>query len=200
LQLNDDKMSKSSGSFLTLSKLIELGFNPLDYRYFCLSAHYRKKINFSYEALTAAKNTRNKLIQKFRYLKDFLNDSHIDKNKIKLLINEFNAKLFNDLDSVEALAFMHITLKNEQLADNIKAGFLQHIDEALALGLFCEASKVEEDSMTIELQSFIQLKINERIEAKKNKNFALADEIRANLLKEGIVLEDTTNGTVWRKI
>ncbi|MCL2520920.1 MAG: cysteine--tRNA ligase [Spirochaetaceae bacterium] len=195
LVLNSDKMSKSSGSFLTLSALLEQGFKALDYRYFCLIANYRKKLNFSTEALKAAKTARAKLVGQAARLALLSADSNITA-KAAALIKEFNDKLLNDLSSVEAIALVHTALKDDKLSDISKAQLLKHCDDILALGLFAEAAR--ETAEPEALPEHLLALIEERKQAKLAKDFALADNLRAKLLVEGIILEDKGAETTWR--
>jgi cysteinyl-tRNA synthetase len=191
LMFKGGKMSKSEGSFLTLDKLREMGFDAFDYRYFCLSSHYRKKLVFSEEAMAAARTARSKLMARSIELKNFLPAE--EPAGARALFDDFKVKLFNDLNSPEALAAMWTMLKNKELPAAVKAWTLKEINAMLDIGLFDEAPEATLESSLMQL-------INERAAAKKAGDFAKADEMRAKLLEAGISIKDTPEGTVWQKI
>ena len=191
--LNDKsgKMSKSKGEFLTLSVLESKGYDPLVYRYFCLGSHYRKVLVFSYEALDQAKNAYQKLKNKINNL-DRTPDLH--EGKIDYYQEEFKKALANDLNTSMMLTVLYDMLKDKELTDFTKLYLTEKFDQVLGLNLIQEE---KEEDIDIE---YINEKIKERNEAKKNKNFALADQIREDLLKENIQLIDTREVTKFEII
>lgn len=200
LMLDKGKMSKSSGEFLTIDKLEELGFSALDYRYFCLTAHYRKQLTFHDEAMTNAKISRKKLNTKALELKPFLNENASNKDvsvsdKAKEIYNKFLDCLKDDLNVAEALAVIWVMLKNDDLTQQDKAWVIFKADEILSLSLFNKEEIAQED-----LSGDIENLISERTLSKKNKDFKRADEIRDILLTKGIELKDTANGVEWRRV
>lgn len=185
--LNDEtgKMSKSAGAILTVSLLKEKGYNPLSYRYLCLMSHYRKQLVFSYSSLDGAENAYKKLLNKTRILKK-------SDTSNKKVFDEWNGKfieqLENDLNTANAITILYDLLKSD-VDDATKYNLVNAWDSILSLDLL----KVE----THENEEFILKKIEERNEAKKNKDYALADSIRNELLEMGIVLKDTREGTEY---
>ena len=195
--LNDrsGKMSKSKGNILTVSVLQENGYDPLIYRFFCLQSHYRKPLEFSYEALDNAKAAYEKL--KKRTLELANAEGSVDAEKTAPYREAFLAALGNDLNTAGALTVVYDVLKAE-LGDAEKRSLISEFDQVLSLSLLtaAEAEESEEDPALV---AYVEEMIEKRKAAKKEKNFALADEIRAELLSKGIVLKDTREGTLWEK-
>ena len=189
--LNDQtgKMSKSKGEFLTVSLLEEKGYDPLSYRYFCLGSHYRKVLVFSYDALDQAQNAYYKLKAKIAKL-DRTPDLHDDK--IDYYQNKFKEAISNDLNTSSMLTLVYDVLKDLELTDFTKLYLIDDFDKVLSLNLIEDEKEID-----MELESYILSKIEERNQAKKDKNFALADAIRDELLSKGIELKDTREGTTY---
>lgn len=191
--LNDasGKMSKSKGEFLTVSLLESKGYNPLAYRLFCLQSHYHKQLVFTYESLDSALNTYNKLISKIRSIKK--DDSVLDNQKIEEYKNKFKESLNNDLNTSNALTILYDVLKSD-LNNNTKLYLIEDFDTVLSLDL------LKNDEIDSELLNYINQKIEERKEAKQNKDYVLADTIRTELEEKGIILKDTREGTTFEII
>lgn len=190
--LNDatGKMSKSKGEFLTLSLLEEKGFKPLEYRYFCLGSHYRKQLVFTYAALKIAQTSYNKLINKIKTIKK--DDNEINTELIKEYQIKFKEALENDLNTSSALTLLYDVIKDEKLNNNSKLYLIEDFDKVLSLNLLSEERELDEET-----KKYIEEMISKRKEAKINKNFELADEIRNELLNKGIVIKDTREGTIY---
>lgn len=193
--LNDKngKMSKSKGDFLTVSLLEEKNYNPLSYRLLCLQSHYRKQLIFTFDNLDNAENAYKKLKQKTLSLKqdNEVNKEHFDKYN-SLFIDQIN----DDMNTSSALTILYDVLKDDELTDSTKKALVESFDKVLSLDLL----KEEESIVDEELEKYVLQKIAERKEAKVNKDFALADAIRNELLEKGIELKDTREGTTWNKI
>ena len=194
--LNDQsgKMSKSKGEFLTVSLLEEKGYDPLAYRLFCLQSHYRKPLVFSYEALDQAAGTYKKLKKR---IADLNRDGAVDEAAVKAYKDKFVEVVGNDVNTSMGITLLYDVLKAE-LSDATKRAIVESFDEVLSLELLKEEAAVAE-SVDAELEAYVLAKIEERKAAKKEKNFALADAIRNELLEKGIVLEDTREGVKWKK-
>ncbi len=188
LNLKEGKMSKSEGNAITISSLISQGYSPLDYKFFCLGSHYRKELVFSFAALDGAKNSYNKLKNKISSLKD---EGEIDEQAVLEFQNQFKSALDNDLNTALAITVLYDVLKSD-LNDKTKKYLMEDFDKVLGLNL---TKNEEEDS---ELVEYIMAKIEERNQAKKDKNYNLADEIRNTLLEKGIELMDTREGTKYK--
>ncbi len=185
------KMSKSKGAILTVTKLKENGYDPLAFRFMCLNSHYRKQLVFSYDALTQAETTLKKLRNKIKTLSD---DGELDKNAYDIYNNKFILEISNDLNTANAITVIYELLKDSSVSDKTKISLITAFDEVLSLNL------ISNEEENLENDAYIKEKITERNEAKKNKNYTLADEIRDNLLKEGIKLIDTREGTTYEII
>ena len=194
--LNDStgKMSKSKGEFLTVSLLESKGYNPLSYRFFCLGSHYRKQLVFTYEALDMAQKTYNKIKNKIKKL-DRTPDLHDDK--IDFYKDKFKEAIENDLNTSSMLTVLYDVLKDDELTDFTKLYLIEDFDKVLSLGLIEED---EDNKISEETEAMILKKIEERKEAKKNKDFVLADKIRDELFDQGIQLIDSREGTTYKII
>ena len=187
--LNDStgKMSKSKGEFLTVSLLEEKGYDPIIYRFFCLQSHYRKQLLFTYDNLDIARNAYNKLVSRINQLKE---DGDIVDYQIEKYKNLFKEALENDLNTANALTVLYDVLKSD-LNDSSKIYLIKDFDRVLSLNLF-EKKEIDDN-----LKLYIEDMIEKRNQAKANKNYDLADEIRNQLQNEGIILKDTRLGTEY---
>jgi len=181
------KMSKSNGAILTVSKLEEEGYNPLSFRFMCLNSHYRRQLLFTYDALNQAESTLKKLKNKISSLKD---EGTLQEDKYNEYKEGFAQYLENDLNTANAISYVYELLKDDSVNDKTKRDIIKKFDEVLALDLF----KKEETSVD---EAYINEMIEKRNNAKANKDYALADEIRDKLLEEGIILKDTREGTIY---
>lgn len=190
--LNDlnGKMSKSKGEFLTVSLLEEKGYNPLSYRYLCLKSYYHNSLTFSYDILDGAENEYNKLKNKIKNL--ISNDEKIDYDKLKEYDNKFREALSNDLNTSMAITILYDVIKSN-LNNNTKLELVKKFDEVLSLDLLKEDKKEIDDN----LLKYINEKIELRNQAKKDKNYKLADDIRLELLNKNIIIKDTRDGTIF---
>ena len=185
----DGKMSKSKGEFLTVSLLESKGYNPLSYRFMCLQSHYRKVLEFSYDALDNSTNAYNKLKSKISDIKE---NGDIDLDGASKYMDQFKTALENDLNTSAALTTLYDVLKSD-LNNTTKLYLTKKFDEVLGLNL-CVKEELEIDS---QLEQYIKNKIEERNIAKKNKDYSLADQIRDELKEKGIIIKDTREGTIF---
>ena len=176
-------MSKSKGEFLTVSLLESKGYNPIVYRFMCLNSHYRKVLVFSYDALDNAKNAYDKLKQK-------VNNLGKEKKETTQYIESFKGSLANDLNTSGALTVLYDVLKSD-LENSEKLYLVSLFDQVLSLNL------IDNQEIDDELKLFIEKKINERNKAKEEKKYALADQIRQELLDKNIIIKDTREGTTF---
>ena len=183
------KMSKSKGGVLTVSVLEEQGYDPIAFRYMCLGSHYRKQLMFTYDNLKQAQNTLNKLRKRIASLKE---DGEINKELFDSYVTKFKEQLENDLNTSNALTIIYEVLKDENLNDTTKIKLIEDFDKVFSLNLINE-----EESVDSELEKEILEKIEERNEAKMNKDYVLADQIRNELSLRGIKLIDTKDGTTY---
>ncbi|MBQ8131575.1 MAG: cysteine--tRNA ligase [Bacilli bacterium] len=183
------KMSKSKGAILTVSVLKENGYDPLSFRFMCLGSHYRKQLVFSYDALDQAEATLKKLRNRVQSL---IEEGTIQKDQYDSYFEKFKDALSDDLNTSNALTILYDVLKDDELNGSTKISLIRKFDEVFSLDLF------KTDEVDAELVEYIEKKIEERKEAKKNKDFALADSIRDELASKGIELLDTREGTKYQ--
>ncbi|HOP61672.1 MAG TPA: class I tRNA ligase family protein, partial [Candidatus Saccharicenans sp.] len=206
LVVNGEKMSKSKGNFFTLRDLLARQIDPVDLRYFLLSTHYRKMLNFTFDNLDQARAARQRIID-FVYELEHQplppkgeNQGDAISTLTDKALADFKASLADDLNISSALAAVFELIReiNSKLARNeiSRPGAdrvltaIYEIDQVLAI----LPEKKEE-----ELPADVLRKIEQREQARREKNFALADSIRQELLQQGIVLEDTREGVRWKK-
>ena len=208
ININNEKMSKSKGNFFTvrdISKQYDLEI----VRFFMLSAHYRNPVNFSDEMLNQAKAGLERLYnakEKLEFTISNLSESSI-KDEEKELINELESykdKFINamedDLNTADAVSAIFELSKfintnvNETSSLEFAKMCLDKFNELT--GVLNIVNKKNDDILDKDIEELIQ----KRADAKKNKDFKLADEIRQELLDKGIVLEDTRQGTKWKRV
>lgn len=191
--LNDlsGKMSKSKGDFLTLSLLESKGYSAIVYRYFLLLASYRKQLNFSYELLDGAKNSYENLVKRVGViLKDA--DANFDKSAVEKWKNRILETLNNDLNTAGVIVILQELLKSDE-STSTKVELLKFFDDILGLKLLENAKALSDNSNNI-IPVEITKMAEERLTAKKAKNYALADELRNKISDAGFVVEDTATG------
>ena len=203
LVLSNGKMSKSKGGFLTLQTLIDAGYDALDYRYFLLGGHYRSQLQFSYEALDSAASSRKALVERVIALKSKLRPAPLPKveelpEAAQIRLDAFKGHLADDLSTPRALAELWGLLRDASLRPEAALTAAYDMDRVLGLRL-AEAQAAPAASVDPELASWVEGLIAERAAAKKAKNWARADAIRAELKAKGVVLEDGASGTSWKQ-
>jgi len=187
----EKRMGKSEGNFLRLQTLIDKGYDPLAYRYFSFSAHYRAKLKFTWEALDSAASG-------YQSLKDFVSRAMqiggVEQPWVAEYRNRFKEALSDDLNMPQAMAAVQEMIRE---ADRRKEygvlDALYDFDRVLGLNL------KESAELATAVDADVEALINERNEARAQKNWARADEIRKQLSEQGITLEDTPSGTLWRR-
>lgn len=181
------KMSKSNGAILTVTLLKEKGYDPLAFRFMCLNSHYRKQLVFSYDALDQAFSTLKKLRNRISLISS---DSLKDEELFKKYQAKFVEELEDDLNTANAISVLYEVLKDDSMNEATKIALIKDFDKVLSLDLVQEKKVAENEEFILEL-------IAKRAEAKKNKDFALADSIREELLTQGIKLIDGRDGTSY---
>lgn len=203
LKIDDVTMSKSKGNFFTFRDLKEQGYSPLAIRYLLLSVPYRKQLNFTFEGLQGAEAT----VERLRNFRTLVHDAKVRDGsnptvaeQIKTQLSEFEAAMDDDMNTAVALAAIHNLVREmnsalaaEQLLCDDRVAVLEAIKKFDAvLGIFGdEAAEM--------LDADIETLIEERQEARRNRNFARSDEIRDDLAAKGIILEDTKDGVRWKR-
>jgi cysteinyl-tRNA synthetase len=197
VRVDDEKMSKSLGNFFTIRDVLK-EYAPEVVRFFILRAHYRSPLNYSDAHLVDARHALSRLYTALRNVEPATGFA-LDWSQPAAA--RFKMAMDDDFNTAEAIAVL-FDLANEvnrnqspEAAAQLKAlggvlGLLGQVPQAFLQG---GAEGADDDSAAIEAR------IAARIEAKKAKNFAEADRIRAELLAEGVALEDTPQGTIWRR-
>jgi cysteinyl-tRNA synthetase len=190
LLTNDERMGKSKGNFLTIQTLKDAGFDPLAYRYFALGAHYRSKLNFTFEALTGAQNALTNLRNS---INDYPAPTEIDSETIERFLQAIN----DDLDTPKALAIIWNMLKSN-MDNGKKLATIFDMDYVLGLHLKGQYDAAQE------LQANIPPEVIELVEAREiardAKQWAAADELRDKIKDQGYTVEDTPEGSKIKHI
>lgn len=205
LLVDNTKMSKSKGNFYTLRDLLDKGYSPRSIRYLLLTAHYRKQLNFTLDGIRQADQALTRIDNFILRLTDIKKDGSLNAEteaKIETFFKAFADAVDDDLNISRGIGvffeFIHdinSMINSEQLNKSDAASLinmLHKIDQVFGF-IYFDDGQTETDS------NHIESLIAERNEAKKTKNFARSDEIRDMLLAEGIILEDTKDGTRWKK-
>jgi cysteinyl-tRNA synthetase len=192
ITIDNTKIAKSIGNSITVRHLRDRGFSGEDYRYWLLTAHYRSPVNFSWDALKAAKQALYRL--KRHMYEEFKQRSTIPDSTY---MERFNACLANDLDTPGAIAVMWEMIKDSTLEEKTKCGTLMAMDEVLDIGLSEDPSEGKRLLGVIgqqELPHEIQELIDKREAARIAHNWAEADFLRDAIARKGYTLEDTPQG------
>ena len=190
------KMSKSSGEFLTMSVLTNHGYDPLDYRYFCLGATYRTQLQFSYQGMDSARTARLGLIDRIASLGDDVAPAGSISEKTKSYMDQFDGFVCNDLATARGLSVLWTMLKDEGISNAEKRYAVNYMDQVLGLRLD-EVKSKKDDSQDIPAE--VMELVEKRAQAKKNKDWAAADSYRNQIDAMGYLLKDTPNGPSLQK-
>ena len=190
--LMDDsgKMSKSKGAILSVSRLIEEGYNPLAFKLMCLMSNYRKQLVFSYDILKQVEGAYNKLKNRILAINDI---GELETTKFGYYTDKFKEELSNDLNTANGVTLIYDLLKDDSLNGHTKIEIINDFDKVFSLDLTKKTLNT-----SIDMDKYIKDKIEERRIAKMNKNYELSDSIRDELLDKGIILTDTREGTTYR--
>ncbi|MAT49985.1 MAG: cysteine--tRNA ligase [Porticoccaceae bacterium] len=206
VRVDNEKMSKSLGNFFTIREVLAR-YHPEVVRFFLVSSHYRSPINYSEANLIEA---RNGLDRFYSALRDFASVEAAEKSELRAsqVFEQFQAAMDDDFNSREALAALHelVRLLNaaaragEQDRADVLAAQLKGF--GMVLGLFrddperyLKGAEPEGDMTAEDIEALIE----ERLQARRDRDFGRADQIRDELAARGIVLEDTREGTSWRR-
>ena len=186
LNLKDQKMSKSKGGFIILSDLKEQNIPPLAYRYLVLGAHYRSTLNFSEEAIEAAKKGLKNLQKRVAELESGKGDISTSYKE------EFLSAINDDLDTPKALEVVWRMLKDSTLEEKTKKATIENFDRVLGLRL----TEVPREDTPEEVEALAK----EREKARKSNDFEKADKLRDKIKEKGYSVEDTKDGYKIEKI
>jgi len=181
-----EKMSKSAGNFLKMQSLIEKGINPIAYRFWLLMGHYRTKMNFNWEALLGAETALKRLYGLYLGLGNDTGQAHQEYQ------NKFKEYVGDDLDTPRALSLLWDVFKDENMSDADKKATVLDFDKVLGLGF----ENLKEEIIPAEILKLIE----ERDDARKNKDFAKSDELRDKINSLGYEVKDTGEGQKVQKI
>ena len=191
LQVNGGKMSKSLGNLYTLKDLSEKGYEPAVYRMFNLGAHYRTKINFTFEAMDSAKTALSRL--RDGYLKHLSGEDDIDDELLNDYKKRFLEAVNDDLNMPVAMSVVWEVIKSQKKSKKL-ADLILDFDRVLGFDL--DHYKPEE----VIIPEEIKMLVNERNQARANKNWAESDRLRDELISKGYSVKDSKEGTVVEKI
>jgi len=191
-----EKMSKSLGNVINLDTIKEKGFTPMDYRYSCLGVQYRKRLIFGEDVLKSAANSMQRLRNKIIEIKEE-NPKKIELSKLssesKKYLEEFKESVFNDLNTPKALAVMWNMLSDNEVSNSEKYNLILDFERVLGLGL----DKIKREE--IKIDNKLQKLLDKREEFRKQKKWQEADKIRDEILAEGYVILDTSEGPKLEK-
>ncbi len=191
LLIDGGKMSKSLGNVYTLNDLKAKGIDALSYRYFTYSSHYRNKLNFTWDAIKSAKNSLNKLRDMIALHKGV--NKKIDKNIISKYEEQFLDAINDDMNMPVAISIVWEIAKEKEKSNDFYE-LIKKFDSVLSLDLD------KNDKENINIPEDIKLILNERKDARKNKNFAKSDELRDKLKDLGYIVKDTKDGQIIEKV
>ena len=191
LLIDGGKMSKSLGNVYTLSDLKAKGIDALSYRYFTYSSHYRNKLNFTWDAIKSAKNSLNKLRDMIALHKDV--NKKIDKNIISKYEEQFLDAINDDMNMPVAISIVWEIAKEKEKSNDFYE-LIKKFDSVLSLDLD------KNDKEDINIPEDIKLILNERKDARENKDFAKSDELRDKLKELGYIVKDTKDGQIIEKV
>lgn len=195
MMVDGGKMSKSLGNVYTIAQLREKGYDPLDFRFFCLNAHYRKKLNFTFEGMNAAKTGRERILAALAQHK--ASDKKTDQTVLDDYKQKFVDAINDDLNIPLALGVLFNMLKEPKSKDI----YALAVDFDKVLGLnFDKVTVPAATEQKIDAPKEVLDLIEKRKEAKKAKDFALADQIRSQITELGYEIKDTREGVVVTKL
>ncbi len=181
LLVNGKKMSKSAGNFYTLRDLMDKGIEPLAYRFWLLTSHYRTLTNLNIDALQGSQNALRRLYDAFLDL-----GSETAPEPDKSYVNKFQTFLDDDLDTPQAVALMWELVKDASVSSSVKKSTLLNFDRVFGLGLA--------DIKTIEIPDEVQKLVDEREYTRSQKDWATSDILRAKINALGYDVKDTESG------
>lgn len=188
--VNGGKMSKSLGNTYTIAQLKEKGYNPLSFRYFCLNTHYRKKLNFTFESLDASQKAYNRLLALLSAHKK--SNENTDTCVLEKYKSEFLDAICDDINLPMAMGVLWTMAKEKPSKDifNLAVEF----DKVFGLNLKDAKEEEKKEDIAIDVPDDIKAIAQERWQARKNKDWAKSDELRAVLAQKGYVVVDSKDG------
>lgn len=193
MMVNNGKMSKSLGNTYTIKDLREKGYDPLALRYMCLNAHYRNKLNFTWEGMQSSQVAYDRFVEGALAHKN--GADNIDKSVADDFIKEFEDAINDDLNIPKALGIAWNVVRYPQKSKQLFEA-LEQMNRILGFDFTEKEKKQQEQEVSPEIQALV----DERQQARKDKNWKRADEIRDQLKEMGLAIEDTAQGAKVKKI
>ena len=190
LQVDGGKMSKSLGNTYTLDQLQEKGIEPLSYRLFCYTAHYRTKLNFTFETALSTQKALNRLRE--GYIAHTMSEEKVSDELLELYRQKFIDAVNDDLNMPLAMGIVWEVVRNQTKSKQF-ADLLVEFDKVLGLDIENSKKYIDEQEK-IELPDEIIDLVNQRKESRENKNWAESDRIRDLLKEKGYIVKDTKDG------
>lgn len=197
LQVDGGKMSKSLGNTYTLDQLQEKGIEPLAYKLFCYTAHYRTKLNFTFDSAISSQKALNRLRESY-LLHLESEDNNVEKEKIEEYRKRFMDAVNDDLNMPLAMGIVWEVARNE-IKSKQYAKLLIEFDKILGLDIEHSKNYLEKEEK-IELPEEIKSLVEQRKQTRENKDWAESDRIRDLLKEQGYVVKDTKEGQIIEKI
>lgn len=196
LQVDGGKMSKSLGNVYTISQLEEKGIEPLAFKLFCYTAHYRTKLNFTFDGAISSQKALNRLRESI--IKHKNGNDNIDVEILKKYKERFIDAINDDLNIPVAMSVVwelaRYELKSKKIAD-----MLLDFDRVLGLDLINSEKYLKEES-NVEIPAEVKTLLEERKTARENKNWVLSDELRDKIKEHGYIVKDTKEGMTVEKM
>lgn len=195
LQVDGGKMSKSLGNTYTLDQLQEKGIEPLAYKLFCYTAHYRTKLNFTFEGAISSQKSLNRLRE--GYLKHKESTEKVKEEIIKEFRNRFIEAINDDLNIPLAMGIVWEIIRNDIKSEDF-AKLLLDFDKILGLDLINSEKYIKEQE-SLDLPEDVKELIEKRKKAREDKNWTESDKIRDLLQEKGYNVKDTKDGMIVEK-
>lgn len=193
MMVDGGKMSKSLKNTYTIADLREKGYDPLAFRFMCLNAHYRSKLNFTWEGMESSQVAYDRFLEGVLAHKN--GGETVDGSVLDSFSADFEDAITDDLNIPKALGVAWTVVRYPRKSRSVY-DLLLKMDEVLGLNLDRAGEKKEEPKLDTEIEMLVE----QRQQARKEKNWKVADEIREKLKGMGIILEDTPQGVRWKKM
>jgi len=204
LKVDGDKMSKSSGEFLTLSLLEEKGFHALDYRWFCATAHYRKFLTFSWENVAQARDAHRAFRRRVKPLLEAhaaSRSAELDGQELSKAASawqkQFEDAVGNDINLPKVLGIAHSLLKAEDVTDAEKGRLILDWDRVIGIEIATELPEPPKREADDALKAWIEERLLARKAAREAKDWAGSDAIRLEMAEKDVLVRDTPEGQTW---
>jgi cysteinyl-tRNA synthetase len=189
INVDNKKMAKSAGGFVTLSELKKESISPIGFRYWLLTANYRSPVNFSFEAVRGAQNA---LIRLMATVSEYKGQNG-SESPIEAYIERFTGYVNDDLDTPQGIALVWELVKDQKSSEADKLATLLEFDRVLGLGL-TDVPKATADADSLVLPDEIAALVDAREDARKEKDWKKSDALRAEIEARGYLIKDTEKG------